>query len=260
MGDFNVENAILNDVGYGFSEVEAYKIMNNLRSFAAVTPGLKKIRFWGKLLGLEQDYFVIEAQPTDASGEADAEDPLFEPQGTGCNTFTYHVWTQLDDPVFVALDNVKPAHIVATNKIRRVLTGRLDAPVVTYPHFPGTERDLLRALIARITSATVLNIKNFLIKNEDVIEENPEFVYPSTKAMSSIDNWIHCTDHLLDIGRCSYLPLDPENEETREEYLAQVAAQAVDPEQSLIRDLSAKEWAGKLMQKRVACVTNLKYP
>ncbi len=49
---------------------------------------------------------------------------------------------------------VTPAHIVAARKIRKYFTGRAEAPLVTYPPFPGTEINYLRAQIARISAAT----------------------------------------------------------------------------------------------------------
>lgn len=48
------------------------------------------------------------------------------------------------------LPNVTPQQLTAARKIKKFFTGRLDAPVVSYPPFPGNEANYLRAQIARI--------------------------------------------------------------------------------------------------------------
>lgn len=48
------------------------------------------------------------------------------------------------------LPNVTPQQLTAARKIKKFFTGRLDAPVVSYPPFPGNESNYLRAQIARI--------------------------------------------------------------------------------------------------------------
>ena len=48
----------------------------------------KTLRLWGKILGSEKDYYVVEADGVEAAGE---EDPEAEPRGTGVNKFSYFV-------------------------------------------------------------------------------------------------------------------------------------------------------------------------
>ena len=48
------------------------------------------------------------------------------------------------------LPNVTPQQLTVARKIKKFFTGRLDAPVVSYPPFPGNEANYLRAQIARI--------------------------------------------------------------------------------------------------------------
>jgi len=57
-----------------------------------------------------------------------------------------HDWLQLPD--------VKPHHIIASRQIKKILTGNLNASVQSNPTFPGAERHLLRAMLARIFHAT----------------------------------------------------------------------------------------------------------
>ena len=69
-----------------------------------------------------------------------------EPSGTGANGYTYFVCNHLGGPL-MQLPNVTPAQIKAARTIKKFLTGKLDAHVSTYPVFPGTEGNYLRAQV-----------------------------------------------------------------------------------------------------------------
>ena len=73
---------------------------------------------------------------------------------------------------WVKLPNVKPAEIVTARLIRKAFTGRLDAPVVSYPPFPGKEENYLRAQIARITATTHISPQGYYQFEEE--EEEPD--------------------------------------------------------------------------------------
>merc|ERR1719262_636264 len=94
--DFMEESQMLGWAGVGFGDFESYQIMCSLRKLAADNEGegIQKLRFWGKILCTEQDYYVAEAQ-LEAAGEPDENDPDFEPQGTGGNAFVFWVTTSL---------------------------------------------------------------------------------------------------------------------------------------------------------------------
>lgn len=55
----------------------------------------------------------------------------------------------------------------AARKIRKFLTGDLNAEIKSYPPFPGNESNYLRAQIARITAATVISPKGFYVAEEE---------------------------------------------------------------------------------------------
>ena len=71
------------------------------------------------------------------------------------------------------LPHVTPAQIATARVIRKLFTGDLDAPVETYPPFPGTERNYLRAQVARITAGTQISPLNFFTSGDEE-EEEPE--------------------------------------------------------------------------------------
>merc|ERR1719399_1365800 len=192
--DFMEESAMLEWAGVGFGELESYQIMCSLRKLAADSSedGIKQLRFWGKILGISADYYVAEGQ-LEAEGDPDENDPTYEKQGEGCNAFTFWVTTSLTGK-WEKLPHTRAKLIIAARKIKKILTGDLNAKVITHPHFPGTEKELLRAQIARITADTVLCISGFVMANEDgEVAENPEFAEqcPSTDELAKPSGWTH---------------------------------------------------------------------
>lgn len=165
--------------GLGLSKEETYRLHVSLYKLQKEKE-LSTIRFFGKVrlpmrspflatrahsfpsrkqvLGTEADYYIAEASHP-ASG--DEEEPLpegpvpTEEKGSGCNAFTYFV---CNDPAgsWTELPVVTPQQLVASVRIRKFFTGKLDAPVRAYPPFPGKEKEYLRAQIARISAATIL--------------------------------------------------------------------------------------------------------
>lgn len=51
------------------------------------------------------------------------------------------------------------------------MTGRLDAPIITFPPFPGNESNYLRAQIARISATTHISPNGYYQTPEDEEEE-----------------------------------------------------------------------------------------
>ena len=115
---------------------------------------LSSARFFGKILGTGKDYYVVEAKYVDEPERPEPEEgappppvPL-EASSEGCNTFSYFV---TNDPAqeWMELPQVKPDEISAAMLIRKLFTGDLEADVRAYPHFPGKEKEYLRAQIVR---------------------------------------------------------------------------------------------------------------
>ncbi len=89
----------------------------------------------------------------------------YEPYGEGANAYVYFVSNTLGGQLSM-LPYVTPEQVKASRLLRRFLTGRLDAPVSSFPAFPGTESHYLRALIARISAATVCCPKGYFLADE----------------------------------------------------------------------------------------------
>ncbi|KAI9184100.1 hypothetical protein H9P43_003153 [Blastocladiella emersonii ATCC 22665] len=201
---------------------------------------LQSARFWGKVSGLKNPYYIVEAEGGSADEEPAGEEerkpevvkpatidmPEFEgfpgpkkpadstlpkEEGTGCNKYTYYACTALGNP-WVRLPDVLPEHITAARSIRKLMTGDLSTIIESHPLFPGTEAHYLRAQIARITAATVVcPLGYYTFDPESADEEHPELntaiivnaeyeVLPN-ESMLTLDNWVHQIPYVMPQGR-----------------------------------------------------------
>ncbi|NXB67236.1 RSH4A protein, partial [Struthidea cinerea] len=251
--------------GIGLDKDESYYIFLSLKNLINVQP-IQTCRFWGKILGLEMNYIIAEVQLHEGEGgeeeeageeeeetvaegekemdeaeeegeekEKEAEPPKStykpppeipkEENGTGTNKYIYFVCNEPGKP-WVKLPPVTPAQIVCARKIKKFFTGRLDAPIVSFPPFPGNEANYLRAQIARISAGTHVSPTGFYqFANEDeeeeegdAYEENPEFEPPPVVEMvESLATWAHHVKGILKQGRCVWINPSQKSEENEEE-------------------------------------------
>ncbi|NXE39374.1 RSH4A protein, partial [Ptilorrhoa leucosticta] len=247
--------------GIGLSKDESYYILLSLKNLINVQP-IQTCRFWGKILGLEMNYIIAEVQLREGEGgeeeetgeeeeetvgekemgeaeeegeekkkEAEPPKSTYKPppeipkeeNGTGTNKYIYFVCNEPGKP-WVKLPPVTPAQIVCARKIKKFFTGRLDAPIVSFPPFPGNEANYLRAQIARISAATHVSPTGFYqFANEDeeeeegdMYEEIPEFEPPPVAEMvESLTMWAHHVKGILKQGRCVWI--NPQKSEENEE-------------------------------------------
>lgn len=259
------------------------------------------LRFWGQILGLEKNYYIVEAElnveeiekraaveqkayedSKEKRAEADAKQaeewltipPELVPQqpppsndemkpskirplpakmlrtaykaprdippeltGTGLNRKVYFVCNRLGEE-WIELPPVTPQQMVAARLIRKYMTGDLNAELWSYPTFPGTERNYLRATIARITAATYVAPVGYYrlgAGGDDEEEEEDDEEGADNDKPTSIDPgyepvapaellnvhaWIHFRCHILPQGRVNWFnPKDLEDvdEEAEEE-------------------------------------------
>ncbi|XP_072530878.1 radial spoke head protein 4 homolog A [Salminus brasiliensis] len=238
----------------GLGREETHRIFLALKQLVDTQP-LQRCRFWGKILGREANYIVAEVESRDEeeerveethkdeeeeAPEEDETDSLpkstykppptvpMELRGSGTNKFTYFVCQEPGLP-WVRLPDVTPAQIVVARQIRKLFTGRLDAPIVTYPPFPGNEANYLRAQIARISAGTQVSPLGFYQFEEEEGEEteegardnfvdNPDFEgIPVQEMAESLSAWVHHVQHINKQGRCVWINLFEKNEEELEE-------------------------------------------
>ncbi|XP_032130863.1 radial spoke head protein 4 homolog A isoform X1 [Sapajus apella] len=265
-----VENALPNvmesafyfeQAGVGLGTDETYRIFLALKQLTDTHP-IQRCHFWGKILGLEMNYIVAEVEFREGedeeeveeedvaeerdNGESEAdedeEDELpkslykvpqaipKEESRTGANKYVYFVCNEPGRP-WVKLPPVTPAQIVIARKIKKFFTGRLDAPIISYPPFPGNESNYLRAQIARISAGTHVSPLGFYQFGEEEgeeeeeveggrnsVEENPDFEgIQVTDLVETLSNWVHHVQHILSQGRCNWFNSIQKNEEEEEE-------------------------------------------
>ncbi|NWH58130.1 RSH4A protein, partial [Geococcyx californianus] len=253
--------------GIGLSKDESYLIFLALKKLISDQP-IQTCRFWGKILGLERNYIIAEVQYQEGEEEEETEEeevieegekemdededkdeeeekedeppkstykppPVIpkEENGTGANKYVYFVCNEPGKP-WEKLPPVTPAQIVCARKIKKFFTGRLDAPVVSFPPFPGNEANYLRAQIARISAGTQVSPIGFYQFAEeeedeeeeggggrDTYEENPDFQPLSVAEMvDSLSSWVHHTQSILQQGRCVWFnPFQKSDEEEEED-------------------------------------------
>ncbi|NXX26483.1 RSH4A protein, partial [Nicator chloris] len=166
-----------------------------------------------------------EPEPPKSTYKPPPEIPR-EANGTGTNKYVYFVCNEPGKP-WVKLPPVTPAQIVCARKIKKFFTGRLDAPVVSFPPFPGNEANYLRAQIARISAGTHVSPTGFYQfadeeedeeEGADTYEENAEFEPPPVAEMvESLGTWAHHVKGILKQGRCVWINPSQKSEEHDEE-------------------------------------------
>ncbi|XP_029905235.1 radial spoke head protein 6 homolog A [Myripristis murdjan] len=251
----------LEQAGVGLGREEMQRIFLALKQLVESQP-LQHCRLWGKILGIESNYVIAEAeyregeeeeeQSTEETAEEEREaetrddeeeseakevsNPLpqstykpppvvpKEANRTGVNKFVYYVCKEPGLP-WVKLPSVTPAQITAARQIRKFFTGRLDAPIASYPPFPGNEANYLRAQIARISAGTHVSPQGFYQFGEeegdeeeaiprDSYEVNPDFEgIPVPEMVESLSTWVHHVQHILQQGRCTWVNLAAKPEE-----------------------------------------------
>ncbi|XP_033115962.1 radial spoke head protein 4 homolog A-like [Anneissia japonica] len=248
----------------GISREESIRIFLALKQLVDNYP-LQTCRFWGKILGTEQNYIIAEVeyregeeeeeeeeeeheaddpekdeeegegeeQEEDDTPKADYKPPPIIPKEdnrTGANKKVYFVTNEPGKP-WTKLPPVTPAQIVCARQIIKFLTGRLDAPIVSYPPFPGNETNYLRAQIARISAGTQISPLGYYQFDEeeeeeeeegarDTFIENPDFEGIPVKDLvdPSLSNWVHHAQHILPQGRCSWFnPIQPQEDDFEDE-------------------------------------------
>uniref|UniRef100_A0A8C7NB99 Radial spoke head 6 homolog A n=1 Tax=Oncorhynchus kisutch TaxID=8019 RepID=A0A8C7NB99_ONCKI len=262
---------LLEQAGVGLGREETLRVFLALKQLVNSQP-LARCRLWGKILGTEGNYLVAEGEYRDEEegiDEETAEDAEGEPQDddeeaeidtlprstfkpppvvpkednrTGVNKFTYFVCRE-SGLRWMRLPTVTPTQITAARHIRKFFTGRLDAPIVSYPPFPGNEANYLRAQIARISAGTQVSPLGFYQFGEEEgeeedegarhsFEENPDFEgIPVPEMAESLSTWVHHVQHILQQGRCVWVNLaDKPEDDFEEEADEEVKEEADEPE------------------------------
>ncbi|ESL07363.1 flagellar radial spoke protein [Trypanosoma rangeli SC58] len=198
------EQAIFNSVGEGLQQEEAFRLVVGMKQLVKMEP-LATARFWGKIFGACADYYIVETKidperlPEEEDDDGATEDeeeegvPIetvadvlysygakrrvdtgVEPAGSGLNEWVYYAALTTDPTSWVRLPDVTPNQVIAARHICRGFTGDLESSVDTHPHFPGKEKNYLRAQIARISCACRVAPRDMYTTEGAVPEEEDE--------------------------------------------------------------------------------------
>lgn len=248
--DLMDESTLLEWAGVSLGKGETYRLYLSIKKLAeSLPPEAERIRFFGKISTRTLPYYVLEC----VSPEEEEGINEFQQEGkSGANKYAYYVSQSFEsgNSSWIKLPNVTMRQIVQCRQFKRLLTGSLDAPVSSYPPFDGTEKNLLRAQIARIVGATSISPDGFFTLSED----DPPAVVPAEaealneafpKASSELkepDAWKHHECDLNKVGRVTAMPeqLDEAGEPiTPEDPDAQEPTPQLDP-------IKPENWALRL--------------
>lgn len=177
------------------------------------------IKFWGKIFGTEQDYYIIYGVFKETTESLDFNKLLYEKRRTeGVNRFLFWVSNScLED--WYELPDVSSEQMIASKQIKYFLSGNLNNIVKGFNFFPGRESHLLKCQIIRIMhGANIVPAEYLRIKPAEgdlenrIVEYNDEYNIPiSAEEMNSQERWVHEHSNILSVGRLIYLNLgDPE--------------------------------------------------
>jgi hypothetical protein len=186
------------------------------------------VRFWGMFNTPSGALYVAEA---DIALEFRADDaPAVGPYdvpvevGVGVNRFVYYV-TKSPFDEWVRLPDVRPSDISQSRGVQWQLTGDLSAAVQSFKPFDGAEDVFLRALIARISSSTIVAPTDYIQiyqpeeeeEQKEPREEEEEGKEPAVKQLRLVVNkefepvedvgsieWVHVRPFILPQGRETY--------------------------------------------------------
>lgn len=127
--------------GVSLGREETFRIFLAIKHLVA-DKKLKSARLFGKILGLEKDYIIVESERDDDGDDQGAQDddqqqqerqdgaPVDVPaeMGTGANKYVYWVATEIGAG-WTRLPDVLPKHIRGARGIRKLLTGNLNHKV-----------------------------------------------------------------------------------------------------------------------------------
>jgi radial spoke head protein 4/6 len=269
VGDANRISEAIETAGVGMALEETAACLAATRKLA-VEKGLEHSRFWGKIFGLEQNYYVAESEHVMDSvfvGCEESKDGVVKdskgrsiPQeegGSGANTYTYWVCNFIGQD-WIPLPDVTPAQIVVSRKIKKLFSGDLKKKMSTYPPFPGREMEFLRAQIARVTASSTVFVDGYLSlrkgeENEES-EEEEAVVGPQVRRvdgfegveaaleLKELEKWVHARSFLLKMGRVTNPPrrVSAEGDEGEEEEEAEDEA-VVEAEKELLSAVGGED-------------------
>lgn len=242
MDEFN----LLEWAGVSIGKGELYKLYLSIKKLSEGLSGdVERLRFFGRISTRTKPYYIVEGiSPEEEEGIEDTK----QEGKAGANKYAFWVTQNVEAGGWVKLPNVTMAQVVAARKLKRYLTGNLDADVPSYPPFPGKERHLLRTQIARLLGSTCISPDGFF--ELDDAEDPPVVKLAEAEALAEAfpkpasdlkdpEAWKHHEIELNVLGRVGAMPevLDDNGEPIEPDEPIEVTAplEAVKPEAWVFR-------------------------
>jgi len=221
MPNFLEEAEMLEWAGVSFGEADTYRLSKSIKRLAVMS-GAERIRFAGKILGSQKDYWIVSGVLQEP--EENGQDSSIEKRGTGANQLVFWVTDNLLND-WIQLPDVQPRHIEFARCIKHVMTGDLNAEIDANPGFPGKERHFLRAQLARIFAATTIAPKGLFETDEEtgLMKFAEEFAMPGTEELKSLESWSNVSESLLRNGRTKYVAPEGLDDEAKEAWITEKA-------------------------------------
>jgi radial spoke head protein 4A len=217
--------------GVSIGKEETYRMHLSLKKLASLTNAapaevgadigrpVYALRFWGKVAGIQADYYIAEGVIEDEEEfDEEAQGKKMEVGPNSNNRFTYWVcsYPGCPDNEWTKLPKVEMAQIVTARKLKKFFTGNLKSPVQGYPPFPGNEMNLLRAQISIISSETCLcPVGLYEASGDEPAEIEPkseDFEKFDAKRHGKLSGFLHLHHEINTLGRCTEMPENEDEE------------------------------------------------
>lgn len=194
--------------GVSFGRGEVYRLYLSIKKLSEGLPGdVEELRLFGKIYTRGSPYYVVEGVSPE---EEEGINERLQEGKVGVNKYAYWVSQNIEAGEWIKLPNVTMAQIVCARKMKKLLTGNLQAPVQSYPPFDGVEKNLLRAQIARIVGDTSISPAGIFAASEDdpptIIKAEEPYEGKPASELKEIDSWNHHRFALSKLGRETALP------------------------------------------------------
>ena len=134
---FSIQNEKLKWAGFSLPKEEVYMIDKHLTLVSEIFKA-EEVRFWGKILGSNKDYYIMQGRSNVDGGLQDIAKGA-EKRGEGVNYYSFWVTNNIFDDKWIELPLITPEQVKVARKIKKGFSGDLFRPVTSYPMF-GAEQ------------------------------------------------------------------------------------------------------------------------
>ncbi|KAG2381462.1 hypothetical protein C9374_006451 [Naegleria lovaniensis] len=101
MSDLLYEGKLFRDAGIGLGELELFQVLVSMKSLVSSNKKINSIRFFGKILGIEKNYYILETEQTKEEAENETGEEAKKIEGIpheveGTNKYVYYVSNTVD--------------------------------------------------------------------------------------------------------------------------------------------------------------------